>query len=299
MLRRFKKEVAMVTESFATQAPLLSYTPTDDMGLKRYVINRLEVLFGRQHLEAIYAQLHAEHPPLPQFFGRALSLGDVRVQLDGQQLAKIPRQGPVIFIANHPFGVVDGLIACDIAARTRDSFKVMLHSRLCKDDYLQPCFLPVSFDETKASVQLNVASKKTARRILEENGTIVIFPAGGVSTRRRLGFGKLADLPWSTFVAKLALQSNATIVPVYFHGENSRLFHFVSGFSQTLRYSLLLSEVSNKLGKTIQVSVRDPVTAADYASLTRKDLTSYLHQLTFQSGPEHLQQSRPAGVLNT
>jgi len=273
----------MVTESFATPVPLLTYTPTAGMGLKRFIINRLEVLFGRHRLEAIYNQLHAEHPPVQQFFGRALSLGDVRVELDVGQLAKIPRQGPVIIIANHPFGVVDGLIACDIAARTRDSFKVMLHSRLCKDDYLQTCFLPISFDETKESVQSNVETKKLARKTLEENGTLVIFPAGGVSTRKRLGFGELADLPWSTFVAKLALQTHATIVPVYFHGENSRLFHFVSGFSQTLRYSLLLSEVSNKLGRTVTVSVRDPVVAADYESLSRKALTSYLHQITFAS----------------
>ena len=98
--------------------------------------------------------------------------------------------------------------------------------------------------------------------------------------------GKLEDLPWSTFVAKLALQSQATIVPIYFHGENSRKFHVASSISATLRTSLLLAEVSNKLHKSINVVVGDPRRHADYAGVSRRDLTRLLYDWTFALGKQ-------------
>ncbi len=262
--------------------PVISYMQPDDPPLKRFLIDWTERISGRARIEAIHRQLHAEQLPFPDFFSRGLELAGVHVTANQNQERRIPREGPVVFIANHPFGVVDGAIMCELASRTRGDFKILLHARLCRDPKLEPLFLPVSFEENRDAIKINVETKRTAQRVLAEGGTVVIFPSGGVATRGRFGLGKLEDLPWSTFVGKIVAQSKATVVPVYFHGENRFLFHFVSAFSQTLRTALFLSEVVNKLGTSIRVSVGQPIKWSEMASIpNRKALTVYLKEQTF------------------
>ena len=267
--------------------PAISYIEPGDPWYKKATINSLEVLSGRRKIEAIYHQLKSERLSIPAFFERAMALGGVETTLDSEQFKRVPGTGPLVFVANHPFGILDGLIMCHIAAQTRGEFKILLHSRLCRDDQLEPYFLPVSFEETQEAIRENVVTKREAERVLQANGTIVIFPAGGVATRGRFGLGELEDLPWSTFVAKIVAKTRAAVVPVYFHGENSRPFHFVSGFSQTLRLALLMKEVINKMDSTIHVEIGD---AFAYETLervgSRKELTRYLYEQTFALGCE-------------
>ena len=80
---------------------------------------------------------------------------------------------------------------------------------------------------------------------------MVIFPAGGVSTSPN-GLGRADDLEWKRFTAKVIQMAEATVVPVFVHGQNSRLFQLISQVSQTLRYGMLLNEVRNKMGRDLQ-----------------------------------------------
>lgn len=274
----------------------ISYLEPDDPWYKRWAINGIEKLSGRDRIESIYREMCRLDLPFPEFFKHGIELGDLKLPTNRLEEQRIPGEGPLVFVANHPFGVVDGLLMCDIAARTRGDFKILLHARLCRDEKMDPLFLPVSFEEDREAVKTNVATKREAQRILKEGGTVVIFPAGGVATRGKLGFGKLEDLPWSTFVAKIVAQAEATVVPVHFSGENSFLFHFVSAFSATLRTALFLKQVTNKIGAEIDVNIGRPITWQEMAPISgRRALTDFLYEKTHALG--ETPESRPERLV--
>lgn len=270
----------------------ISYLEPEDPFLKRLLINGIEKLSGRDRIEAIYQEMCRQDLPFSEFFKHGMALGELKVTANKFEEQRIPADGPVVFVANHPFGVIDGLLMCDIAARTRGDFKILLHARLCRDKKMDPLFLPVSFEEDRAAIKTNVETKREAQRVLANNGTVVIFPAGGVATRSKFGFGQLQDLPWSTFVAKIVAQTEATVVPVYFGGENSFLFHFVSAFSPTLRTALFLKQVTNKIGANIDVTIGKPIYWDEMAPIGgRRALTEFLFERTHALGARP--ESRP------
>ena len=171
---------------------------------------------------------------------------------------------------------------CDLAMRCRGRFQILLNARLCKDDDLEPFFLPVDFNETREALATNIATKRAALATLKDNGTILIFPGGGVATASPRG-GRAEELPWTTFTAKLVHQSRATVIPVFFHGQNSRLFHVASAIGETARTAVLLFEARNKLGKRFRMTVGEPL---GYDRLEgyggRAELTRFLYQKTLE-----------------
>jgi putative hemolysin len=122
-------------------------------------------------------------------------------------------------------------------------------------------------------------------RLLKEGVTIVIFPAGGVATAHK-GFGKAEDLPWKMFTAKLIQAAHASVIPVYFEGQNGRLFHLVSQFSLTLRTSLLIREFQRLYGKQIRAWIGDTITWDELAAIgDRKALLERVHDAVFALDP--------------
>lgn len=258
-------------------APTISYVQKSDHFLKRHAVNLIELATGRRRLTQIYNELRKEPFETSRFFTRAIELGELKLIYNRYDEQAIPRQGPLVFIANHPFGIVDGLILCDIAARTRGDFRILLNNRLCKDENLNKLFLPVSFDGTREATRMNVATKRAAEELLKNNGTLIIFPAGGVATRWQFGMAALADLPWTTFAAKLIRKTRATVVPICFEGENSPLFHFASSISESLRLSLFIHEVTRQVGTPVHFTLGKPIPYDEIAHIEgRKALTEHL-----------------------
>ena len=264
--------------------PSITYVQPEDPWLQARLVGMLEILTGRRKVERVYHQLKHEPFDVTRFFSRGLELANISYTRDAAAESRIPKDGPLVFIANHPFGVVDGTMLCDIAARSRGNFKILIHALLCQDDDLKPFFLPVDFTNSREAQRRNIETKREAIRFLRDGGTLLVFPGGGVSTTRKAGFGEFADLPWTTFTAKLIHSAEANVVPVFFHGRNSRLFHFASGVSMTLRAALLLHEASNKIGQHFEVSVGAPIDYPAIARLNRRELTDHLHRTTWQLG---------------
>ena len=240
---------------------------------------------GRRRVERIYRDLKQEFSPL-HFFGDALRRGDVDVAWNGARLDSLPASGPLVIIANHPFGVIDGLVLCDLAMRLRGDFRVLINSLLCRDTDLEPYFLPIDFAGTRDAGRTNVLSRKRAHEAMQNDVPVLIFPAGGISTARsRFGFGRVQELPWNTFVAKLIQQHRATVLPVYFHGRNSRKFHIASNVSELFRMALLIHEVRNKLGKRIHVTLGEPMPWERLAHIeSRHELTEHLYHEVMRLG---------------
>ncbi|GAB5412615.1 MAG: GNAT family N-acetyltransferase [Congregibacter sp.] len=260
--------------------PSISYVQPGERSARAWVIDAIEKMSGRLAVESVYQRLKGEAFDPSTFFARALELADIEYQLHGVCESTLPKSGPLVLIANHPFGVVDGLMLCDIASRLRGDFRILIHALLCRDADLDPFFLPIDFRDSREAIQTNIRTKRAAFQTLAAGDVILVFPGGGISTRRRGGFGALADFPWTTFTSKLLLKSQATVVPLFFHGTNSRFFHLVSGVSESLRASLLLHEARNKMGGRFDVTLGAPILFERFAHLDRRSLTEHLYDLT-------------------
>ena len=107
-----------------------------------------------------------------------LRRGDVEVHWHGFPEADLPREGPIVLIANHPFGVIDGLVLCDLAMRLRGDFRVLIHALLCRDEDLNRYFLPVDFAATADAGKTNLTTRRRANDALADDIPVLIFPGG-------------------------------------------------------------------------------------------------------------------------
>lgn len=260
----------------------LSYANENQPRLKRWLIRSVEGLSGRDRYLDLYQIWRTRIVPGGErVFGSMLDLLSIRLDTGGTwPPANLP-EGPLVIIANHPFGIGDGIAILAMAEQLGRPFRVLINNDLMKVPEMAPYGLPVSFDETRDALQMNMETRKEAVRLLKEGTTIVIFPAGGVATAPK-GFGRAVDLPWKMFPARLVQAARAHVIPVHFEGQNGRLFHLVSRVSLTLRLSLLIREF-RRLSGTVMHARAGSVLASEYlASITdRKVLLERLHQAVF------------------
>lgn len=265
--------------AYLRDPPTLSYTNPEDSWLSRQLVSALELMFGRNKIESLYYRLKEKDFNIQTFFADALREANITVDFDAGRLAAIPNSGPLMFVANHPFGVVDGVVLCDLALRARGDLRILLNSLLCQDRQLAPFFLPIDFEETKAAQKTNIRSKQLALQHLSRDVPVLIFPSGMVSTADRFGFGRVVDGPWTTFAAKIIREANATVVPVFFHGRNSRKFHVASHIAEPLRMALLVHEALKKFGATVRVEIGRPIPWQELENRGgRAELTQFLYQ---------------------
>jgi len=265
--------------SYLREPPRISYTNPDDTWLVRHFVSSIEILLGRNKIEAVYNNLKDEQFNLTTFFSSALKETKITAKYDLEKLQAVPKTGPLMFVANHPFGVVDGIVLCDMALRARGDLRIMLHSLLCQDSQLAQFFLPIDFQETKQALKTNIRSKQLALEFLSQDIPVLIFPSGMVSTADKFGFGTVRDAPWTTFAAKIIREARATVVPIFFHGQNSRKFHVASHIGEPFRMAMLVHEAINKFGKTVEIEIGEPLTWERLADRGgRQQLTDYLYQ---------------------
>lgn len=207
----------------------------------------------------------------------------------GGALTDIPANGPLIVIANHPYGILDGLMMGHLLDRVRGDFRILANSVFRRAEELNRVILPISFDETKEAVRLNIATRAACFDYLAQGGAIGVFPGGTVSTAAR-PFSHPMDPGWRNFTAKMIARSEATVVPVFFHGHNSRLFQLASHVHANLRLGLLIKEFKARIDEPVRIVVGKPLPATDLAAL-RSDpraMMDYLRRATYALSPEPL-----------
>ena len=197
-------------------------------------------------------------------------------------LSNVPANGPLVLIANHPYGILDGLMMGYILSKVRGDFRILANSVFRKAEELDRVVLPISFDETKEAVAQNLATRKTALDYLARGGAIGVFPGGTVSTAAT-PFGPPMDPGWRNFTAKMIAKSDATVLPIYFEGHNSRLFQLASHLHYTLRLALLIKEFRSRIDEPVRIVVGEPVNPAEIAARRAdpKALMDFLRRATY------------------
>ena len=268
-----------IVTDYIKDRPLISFASSEHPFVLRFLITIFEHFFGWRKVESFYLQVKPTPFSIETFVKNAFQVAQIDHQFNEKQLRKIPDSGPLVFVANHPFGVIDGIALCDLAVRARGDFRILIHAIMCQDEDLARHFLPIDFSKTKAATRNNIRSKRIAKKALKEGIPLLIFPSGFVSTADRFGFGHVEEAPWTTFAAKMIREAKATVVPVYFEGQNSRIFHFASHFSGALRSLALLNEVTKRFNGPVFTTIGEPLLWEKLDPIgDRKTLTQFLYE---------------------
>lgn len=271
----------------------LSYANDDHPPFKRWLIRLIESMSGRDRYGRLYGIWRRDIVPQGrQVFSRMLDLIDIKLDIQAQWPPRKLPQGPLVIIANHPFGIADGIAVLAMAEALGRPFRVLINNELMKVPEIAPYALPISFEETREALAMNMKTRHEAVRLLKDGVTVVVFPAGGVATAPK-GFGRAVDLPWKMFPARLVQAARASVLPVYFNGQNGRLFHLASCVSMTLRTSLLVREFSRLSGSVITVQAGDVLSADRLAHIgDRKQLLAVLQKAVFELCPAPVRSRR-------
>lgn len=208
------------------------------------------------------------------------------LEVVGGSLDNIPKDGPVILIANHPYGILDGLMMGHILSVVRGDFRILAHRIFRKAPDLEKIILPISFDDTKEAIALNLQTRKESLRYLSQGGAIGVFPGGTVSTAAK-PFRQPMDPGWRGFTARMIAKSTATVVPVFFDGHTSRMFQVASHLHVTLRMGLLIKEFAKRVDTPVRVAIGQPIPRAEIAARSGDtlELMDYLRQQTYALSP--------------
>jgi putative hemolysin len=244
----------------------LSYVSPDDPLWKRALLRAIENASGRRRLLPIYHAWSARWADTPRMMNKLLPLIGSKLEISAPQWPpSLAPDVPLVMVANHPFGIGDGIAMLALAEQLSRPYRVLLNADFLRIPEIRPYALPIDFSAGREAIQTNLKTRVEARRLLHEGATLVVFPAGGVATADRL-FGKAEELAWKPFTARLIQDAAATVLPIYFEGQNSVLFHAVSRFSLGLRLALMVSEFRRCVGRPIKVHVGAPVAFDELAA---------------------------------
>lgn len=237
----------------------LSYAGTFTNPFKAFSIRLIELLTGKLVLLGLVRKFEATRPESDTSFWRhAINLLKIDLQTPEDQIKRIPATGPVVIVANHPHGLVDGMILAELVGQVRPDFKILTRSLLTNVPEIQYHMLPVAFPHEANSVKMNIKMRKLAMDHLNDDGVVILFPAGQVATSPGW-FGAAVEADWLPFTAKMILKSETKVVPIFFPGQNSRWFQMANKFSITVRQGLLLHEIVYAMKKPQSPKVGHPI----------------------------------------
>ena len=279
-------EPASVTAGTPPNAPYdkrrLSYANTFTNPWKANTIRAMEWMTGKIPLLRLVRRFERLGPAEGQeFWAQALGLMNIPIETPDNELANIPATGPVIVVANHPHGLVDGMVLAELIGRVRTDYKILTRSLLTGISEIEEFMIPVPFPHEEDAREQSLAMRARAMDHLKNDGLIVLFPSGVVASSDTM-FGPVIERDWNPFTAKMIQRSGATVVPIRFTGQNSRAYQMANTVSPTIRQGLLIHEVMRACGKPQAPIVGQPLSPEDIQSLAKggRELVAKLRERT-------------------
>lgn len=251
---------------------------------QRFIIKIIENLSGKRKLEQLYKNYSDLNRDPINFWSDIIEIMKINVINKSEGKLMIPKDGPLMIISNHPYGIIDGIILCSIVSKFRSDFKIMTHETLQLIPELKDFILPIDFSKpTRETSKKNIETSKAAKEHLINKGAIIIFPAGSVSIAKNIATEAYDD-EWKLFPAKLIQQTKANVLPVFFDGKNGPLYHlFASKIkNQTLKYSSYIYETKKKIGKQIIINSGDLIKYENLKRFnSRTEMINHLKKITY------------------
>ncbi|MCM1110748.1 MAG: 1-acyl-sn-glycerol-3-phosphate acyltransferase [Clostridium sp.] len=248
---------------------------------KRGLIEGVMKLLSIDKVNDIHAR-HCAHPG-PQFCHEVVEELRLNLRIDNREILDNLPEGPFITVSNHAYGALDGIILIDLIGMRRPGFKVMVNMTLNLISAMRPNFIAVdalaSDDPKKRAVSMNGIREAITQ--VRSGQPLGFFPAGAVSKLNRHLW--LEDREWQPNIGRLIKQLKVPVIPIFFHGGNSAWFNFLGLVSWQLRTLRLPAEVFNKNGKTIHISIGEPISVEEQAlhSATPAELCAFLKEKTY------------------
>lgn len=242
----------------------LSYASTFQDPWKSRVISVMELFTGKLRILQMIRKFEQRGAPGGQAFWRAaLDTMGIELTTPQSQLDLIPREGPVIVVANHPHGMVDGMIFADLIGRVRPDYRILTRSLLTSIDEVAGSFMiPVPFPHDPDAQRKGVEMRAKAMAHLKAGGVVALFPSGVVAASETW-WGDAVEAEWNVFTAKMIRRSGAQVVPMKFPGQNSRAYQIANQISPMLRQGLLLHEIVHSCNKPQGPIVGAPISQSE------------------------------------
>lgn len=208
----------------------------------------------------------------------------IPLQVDNAEILERFKEGPFITVSNHPFGSLDGIALIYIVTRVRPKFKVMVNMILNQLSAMRPNFIAVdqaaSADPEKRAV--SVAGVREVFKLLKSGTPVGFFPAGAIGKTDDEGI--IVDRPWQPVVLQIIMKAKVPVIPIYFHGTNSKLFNWFGHHSILLRTLWLPRELFRKRRKPMRVTIGEPVSVEKQAEFGKdyQALGDFLRQTTYR-----------------
>lgn len=246
----------------------------------------IEKTLGLNDVNAVYdraVELYHQHPAGPSsfaWFDSVLNAREATYEADLPADFEIPKTGPLVIVANHPFGILDPCVLAHFAATHRPDLKVMANSLLESLPEVKPWIIPVDVFGGEGSAKRNLGPMKEAIRHLRAGGALAVFPSGEVAHWKKLARG-VEESPWSSHIGSLVRRTGATVLPVYFPGRNSVLFQAAGVVHPRLRTGMLLHEFRRGRERVVQIRVGHPIPFSRLRKFEDDEsLTKYLRMHT-------------------
>ncbi len=256
--------------------------------LSQQFIKITELLTGKIKLKKLYDEYLQENNPPENFWHDAVKKLKFNLQTFYKEGSFIPKKGRLIIVANHAFGVADGVSLCSVISSVRQDYKMITHKVLRQADAVKEKIIPIDFTPNKSAMLANIEARKEAEKVLQNDGVIVIFPSGQIATKEDLKANtKAHDGDWKQFVSKLVIKTKSPVLPSYFEGQNSQLYHLANKIGQTFRYSLLMHELTRKIGDTINLHFGEVIPFSDFEKIGNLiEITKHIRCKTYSLDPE-------------
>ncbi|WP_223877839.1 lysophospholipid acyltransferase family protein [Histidinibacterium aquaticum] len=267
----------------------LTYSETFDSAAKRTLIKSVEWMTGKVEIIRRVRRFERMGAPYGQAFWPAtMKIMGIDILTPQEQLERIPSTGPVVLVANHPHGLVDGMVLADLVGRRRNDYRILTRSILTGiDESASSYMIPVPFPHEPDAQKKMIEMRATAMDHLSKGGLVALFPSGVVATSESM-WGPAVEAEWNVFTAKMIRRSGASVVPCFFPGANSRWFQVANRISPSLRQGLLIHEIVHAFDKPQAPIVGHAIDAAECEERSREPrrFISWLREQTLALGQQ-------------